>query len=85
MSVATNIYVKLNKDDKSYYFKQVFKVYACDGNVQVRPITQGTYVKNLLSKNNKKNKFEEYSYEDAGPCMKRIVDEIETGKIKRVY
>lgn len=86
MSVARNIYLKLNKGDKSYYFKQVFKVYACDGNVQIRPIVKETYVKNLLSKNHKKKKFEEYDYEDASPCMQRIVNEIEeTGKIRRVY
>lgn len=86
MSVARNVYLKLNMGDKSYYFKQVFKVFDCDGNVQVRPIKEETYVKNLLSKNHRNKKFEEYSYEDASPCMQRIVDEIEeTGKVKRVY
>lgn len=86
MSVARNVYLKLNKGDKSYYFKQVFKVYDCDGNVQVRPIVKETYIKNLLSQNHKKKKFEEYAYEDASACMKRIVDEIEeTGKIRKMY
>lgn len=85
MSVGLNVYIKTKKEDRVYYFKAVYKLYGNDGNVEVRPIVEETYVKNLLKKSRKKE-FKEYEYDSAPVYIKQVIDDIEkTGKVKRWY
>lgn len=85
MSVGLNVYIKTKKEDKVYYFKAVYKLYENDGNVEVRPIIEETYLKNSLKRSRKKE-FKEYEYDFAPEYIKQIVDKIEnTGKVQRWY